>query len=69
MPSVGTPQIIITAPEFELGDCSVVWEDVVISVGANVLYAFELLCMAFTVFNIKCSSSDKLFYSFFAAAC
>ncbi|XP_055526615.1 uncharacterized protein LOC129719171 [Wyeomyia smithii] len=69
MPVPEIPQVIIVGPEFHDGDCSVVWKDIVIPTGADILTAFDILCKAFTVFNVKCAASDKLFYSFFAAAC
>lgn len=69
MPTVPIPQLFIAGPEFHGGDCSIVWEHIVIPAGGDILAAFDVLCKAFTVFNVKCSPTDKLFYSFFASAC
>ncbi|EAT37863.1 AAEL010194-PA [Aedes aegypti] len=69
MPSTEIPMIFIAEKLFEIGDCCVAWKDITIPVGNDVLAAFKLLCQAFVVFNVKCSPSDKIFYSFFHAFC
>ncbi|XP_062551888.1 uncharacterized protein LOC134217124 [Armigeres subalbatus] len=69
MPTPDIPQIIVVGEQFMEGTCSLVWKNVVIPVETGVLSAFVLLCKAFTVFGIKCSPADKLFFSFFNATC
>lgn len=69
LPAPDVPLIIIAEKLFEVGDCYVVWKDVSIPVGKDLLGAFILLCQAFVVFDVKCCPSDKLFYSFFYASC
>ncbi|XP_062534812.1 uncharacterized protein LOC134203994 isoform X2 [Armigeres subalbatus] len=69
MPMTDVPLIFITEKFPEIGECYVAWKDISIPVGKNVLAAFILLCQSFTVFNVKCCPSDKIFYSFFNAYC
>nr|XP_029736179.1 uncharacterized protein LOC115270954 [Aedes albopictus] len=69
IPTTEVPLIYIVEKFFEIGDCYLVWNDITINVGKDILAAFILLCKAFTVFNVKCCASDKLFYSFFYAFC
>nr|XP_029713738.1 uncharacterized protein LOC109403182 [Aedes albopictus] len=69
IPTTEVPLIYIVEKFFEIGDCYLVWNDVTVPVGNDILAAFILLCKSFTVFNVKCCASDKLFYSFFHAFC
>lgn len=69
LPTPNVPLIIIAEKLFELGDCYVVWKQIAIPVGKDLLGAFVILCKAFTVFDVKCYPPDKLFYSFFYASC
>lgn len=61
--------MIIRGEEFEDGECFIVWNNVTVKTESNVLEAFIILCKVFAVFNVACSPSDKLFYSFFGAVC
>ncbi|XP_065075394.1 uncharacterized protein LOC135699115 [Ochlerotatus camptorhynchus] len=69
MPTSAIPQIIVVGEEFEVGECYVIWDNVVVGTGPDVLHAFVLLCKAFTVYRVACSPSDKLFFDFFYACC
>ncbi|XP_065079427.1 uncharacterized protein LOC135702327 [Ochlerotatus camptorhynchus] len=69
LPNTEDPLIIVSATLFEDGDCNIIWKDISIPVGNNLLGAFTLLLQVFTVFNVKCCPSDKIFYSFFYAYC
>nr|XP_029725459.1 uncharacterized protein LOC115265251 isoform X1 [Aedes albopictus] len=69
MPTPSIPQMIIRGEEFEDGECFIVWNNVTVKTESNVLEAFIILCKVFAVFNVACSPSDKLFYSFFGAVC
>nr|XP_029715639.1 uncharacterized protein LOC109397381 isoform X1 [Aedes albopictus] len=65
IPEPDVPQIVIRGEEFVEGNGSLVWKNVAIPLETDILSAFALLCATFTVFNVKCSPSDKLFYGFF----
>ncbi|XP_055550171.1 uncharacterized protein LOC129732849 [Wyeomyia smithii] len=69
LPQPDVPIIVVLAASFDVGDCNIVWRDIVVPVGSDLLNAFVLLLQTFVVCNVKCRPSDKLFYSFFYAYC
>ncbi|XP_055532980.1 uncharacterized protein LOC129723058 isoform X1 [Wyeomyia smithii] len=53
LPQPDVPIIVVLAASFDVGDCNLVWRDIVVPVGSDLLNAFVLLLQTFVVCNVN----------------